>query len=148
MDHVDPATHGHLGRAIRLRQKQMSLVKKAAWALYDGKHFDRLVEYITGFVDDLETIWPVEAARRQLARLEIEEVKDEPALAAVQDAAASVDSVLAEAVEQKAEEIAGKNSAGKIGTQNKARVRVQRVLRRISSVAWALRTRRPTLPTQ
>jgi hypothetical protein len=92
--------------------------------LYDGKHFDRLVEQITGFVDDLETIWPVEAARRQLARLEIEEVNDEPALAAVQDAASRVDSILAEAAEHKAKGIAGKNYAGKIGTQDEARVRV------------------------
>ncbi|RYP72089.1 hypothetical protein DL771_004420 [Monosporascus sp. 5C6A] len=116
--------HGHLRRMVHQRQKQTSLVKKAAWALYVKKDFDRLVEQITGFVDDLETIWPVEATRRQLARLEIEGVDAEPALAAVQDAAARVDSVLAEAAEHKTEGITGKNYAGKIGTQDEARVRV------------------------
>ncbi|KAH6960016.1 hypothetical protein BKA56DRAFT_500563, partial [Ilyonectria sp. MPI-CAGE-AT-0026] len=75
--------HGRLGVVARQRQKQTGLLKKAAWALYDGKNFDKLVEQI---VDDLEKLFPVETTRRKLVELEIEEVDDEPSLMALQDA--------------------------------------------------------------
>lgn len=116
--------HGRLRETVRQRQKKTSLWKKASWALYDGKNFDRLIEQVTGFVDDLEKIWPVEAVRRQLVQLEVEEVNDEPALAAIQNAATHVDSILAEVAEHKAMVIASRNHAGKVDTQDDARVRV------------------------
>jgi hypothetical protein len=116
--------HGHLGQVVHQRQKKTSLLKKAAWALYDGKNFDKLIEQITGFVDDLETIYPVETVWGRFVQMEIEEVHDEPALAALPEAAASVDSALAEAAGQKAHGIAGKNSTGKISMQEEAGVRV------------------------
>ncbi|KAK7911615.1 hypothetical protein PG985_014096 [Apiospora marii] len=116
--------HQQLGKTVLQRQKRTSLAKKAAWALYDGKQFDKMIEQIAGFVDDLEAIWPVEAPRRQLVQVEIEEVDDEPALEVIQDAATSVDSILAEAAERKAAVIAAKNHAGQVGTQDQARVRI------------------------
>jgi hypothetical protein len=116
--------HQHLGGVARQRQKHTNLAKQAAWALYDGKNFDRLIEQITGFVDDLERICPVEAARHRLVRLDIEEVDDEPALAAISDAAADVDSDMAEAAARKAQAIRVRNHVGKISTEEKARVRI------------------------
>lgn len=116
--------HGYLGKAVRQRQKQTSIVKKAAWALYDAKQFDKLVEHITGFVDDLEAVWPAEVACRHLARLEIEEVNDEPTLTIVQETASHIDDVLADVAKDKVNEITGKNSAGKVDTKGEARVRV------------------------
>ncbi|KAB5511461.1 hypothetical protein GE09DRAFT_982010 [Coniochaeta sp. 2T2.1] len=116
--------HGHLGRVVHQRQKKTSLLKKVAWALYDGKNFDKLVEQITDFVDDLEKIYPVESVRGRLVQLDIEEVDDEPALAALSEAAAGVNSALAEAASQKAYGIAVKNSTGRISMQKEARVKV------------------------
>ncbi|KAK8062859.1 hypothetical protein PG997_014956 [Apiospora hydei] len=118
--------HQHLGKTVLQHQKQTSLAKKAAWALYDGKQFDKLIEQIAGFVDDLEAIWPAAAHQRQqqLVQVEIEEVDDEAALAAVQDAAADVDGVLAEAAGRKAAVLAGRNHAGQVGTHEQARVRI------------------------
>ncbi|WAO93434.1 Hypothetical protein NCS54_01098200 [Fusarium falciforme] len=104
--------------------KRTGLLAKAAWALYDGKNFDRLVEQITGFVDDLEKLFPVDTTRRKLVELEIEEVDDEPSLMALQDAAAGTDSVLSEAVTEKIEGIAGRNYAKDINSEGMARVRV------------------------
>jgi hypothetical protein len=115
---------GRLETVVRQRQKETSLMKKAAWALYDGKNFDKLVEQITGFIDDLENICPIESACRQLAQLEIAEVDDEPSLKAISDGATDIDLVLAEAAGQKAEGIAMKIHVGTIGTQDTARVRV------------------------
>jgi len=112
-----------LENVVRRRQKETGLAKKAAWALYDGKNFDRLVEQLTSFVDDLEKILPVKAAR-QLVEMEIEEVDNTADLTAVSDAAAGIDTVLAEAAKEKATGIAVKNYAGNIGTREEARVRV------------------------
>ncbi|EMT74562.1 prion-inhibition and propagation-domain-containing protein [Fusarium oxysporum II5] len=116
--------HSRLGVVARQRQKRTGLLAKAAWALYDGKNFDRLVEQITGFVDDLEKLFPVETTRRGLVELEIEEVDDEPSLMALQDAAAGTDSVLSEAVTEKIEGIAGRNYAKDINSEGMARVRI------------------------
>ncbi len=49
-----PVAHQYLRRAVRKPQKQVSLVKKAAWALYDRKHSHKLSQQITGFMDDLD----------------------------------------------------------------------------------------------
>jgi hypothetical protein len=45
--------HGHLKTVVRQRQKQTSLAKKVTWALYEGKNFNKLIDEIKGFVDDL-----------------------------------------------------------------------------------------------
>ncbi|KAG9498404.1 hypothetical protein J7337_009209 [Fusarium musae] len=75
--------HSRLGVVARQRQKRTGLVEKATWALYDGKNFDRLVEKIRGFVNDLEKLFPVDTTRRKLVELEIEEVDDETSLMAL-----------------------------------------------------------------
>ena len=116
--------HRRLKAMVLQRQQQTSLMKKVAWALYDAKHFDRLVEQIMGFIDDLEKICPVEAARRQLAQLEIEDISDEPSLRAVSDAAAQIDPLFAEAAAQKLEGIATKIQVGKATAAGKARMRI------------------------
>lgn len=110
--------------SVHHRQKQTSLVKKTTWALYDGKNFDKLVKEITGFIDDLEKLYPVEAARRQLVQLGIEDIDDEPALATVRDVAKDVDNILAEAAAQKSAGFKVRNKTGKVSTQEKARVRI------------------------
>lgn len=121
---VAQQVHQHLAQTIRRRQKQTSLAKKTAWALYDGKRFAQLVDQIAGFVDELEKLWPVEAACRRLARADIEDVHGEAPLAAIRDVGEGVDQVLVEAAKQKGMELAGKNHAGQIGTQDEARVRI------------------------
>jgi len=52
-------------------------MKKTAWALYDAKAFEKMVDQIRDFVDELEKLFPVEHACRRLAEIEIEEVEDE-----------------------------------------------------------------------
>lgn len=114
---------GRLGSVVRQRQKETSLVKKAPWALYDGKNFDRPIKELAGLIDDLEKIYPVKAAR-QLVAVEIEEVDDSPTLMAISDTGAGIDRVLAEAAAEKAKEIAVRVFTGKTGSKEKARVPV------------------------
>ena len=59
-----------------------------------------------------------------MVEVEIEEFDDASDLRAVSDAAAGIDTILAEAAVEKAEGIAVKNYAGKIETGEEARVRV------------------------
>ncbi|KAH7000454.1 prion-inhibition and propagation, helo domain-containing protein, partial [Ilyonectria destructans] len=97
--------YDRLGVVARQRQGQTGLLKKSAWALYNGKIFDGLVEQIKVFVDNLEKLFPVETTLRKLVELEIEKVDTEPCLLALQDAAAGADSVLSEALAKKISKI-------------------------------------------
>ncbi|KAI5456226.1 hypothetical protein BGZ63DRAFT_435766 [Mariannaea sp. PMI_226] len=90
----------------------------------NSKNFNKLVEGVTGFVDDLEKLFPMKITRRKLVDLEIEEVDDEPSLMALQDAAAGTDSVLSEAVTKKTEGITGENHAKDIKSEEMAKVRI------------------------
>ncbi|KAL5610634.1 hypothetical protein FOBRF1_006751 [Fusarium oxysporum] len=116
--------HSRLGLVARQRQKQTGLLKKAVWALHDNRNFDKLVEQVTGFVDDLEKLFPVETTCRRLVELEIEEVDDEPSMLALYGAAVDTDKVLSEAVARKIEGIAVKIYAKDIKSEEMARVRV------------------------
>ncbi|KAI0907664.1 prion-inhibition and propagation-domain-containing protein [Ustulina deusta] len=125
MQPVARKLHSRLNTVVSQRQKRTSFLKKAAWALYDGKNFDKLVEQITGFVNDLEMLFPVESARRRLAEMEIEEInEDEPSLKALQGAAADTDSVLSEVVAERLQMCGGQNYAKSIQTEEEARLRV------------------------
>ncbi|QUC16993.1 uncharacterized protein UV8b_01234 [Ustilaginoidea virens] len=103
------------------RHKRTGLMKKAAWALCDGKNLDKLVEPITGFVDDLEKLSPVKTTPRKLVELGIDEVVDEPSLKVLQDAAAGTDSVLSEAVTEKIQGIAGRHYVKHIKGEERAK---------------------------
>ncbi|KAI3326398.1 prion-inhibition and propagation-domain-containing protein [Xylariaceae sp. AK1471] len=125
MQPVAQTLHSRLNTIVSQRQKRTNFLKKAAWALYDGKNFDKLVEQMTGFVDDLEKLFPVEGARRTIAETEIEEInEDEPSLKALQSAAADTDSVLSKVIAERLEICGGQNYAKNIQSKEKARVRV------------------------
>ncbi|KAI1192074.1 prion-inhibition and propagation-domain-containing protein [Nemania serpens] len=126
MQPVAQKLHSRLSTIVSQRQKGTTFLKKAAWALYDGKNFTKLVEQITGFVDDLEKLFPVEEARRLLVEMEIEEInEDESSLRVLQNAATDTDSVLSKVVTERLEVCGGgQNYAKNIQSEEKARVRV------------------------
>ncbi|KAI0974917.1 prion-inhibition and propagation-domain-containing protein [Xylaria arbuscula] len=117
--------HNRLNTVVRQRQKQTNFFKKVAWALYDAKNFDKLVEQMTGFIDDLEKLFPIESIRRTLVEMEIEEIKeDKPSLKALQSAAADTDSVLSAVVSERLAICGEQNYADTIRSEEEARVRV------------------------
>ncbi|KAI1368985.1 prion-inhibition and propagation-domain-containing protein [Xylaria arbuscula] len=125
MQPVGRNLHNRLNTVVSQRQKRTGFFKKAAWALYDGKNFDKLVEQITGFIDDLETLFPVETIRHRLVEMEIEEIQnDEPSLQALQGAVQDMDHVLSEAVAKRLEICGVQNHAANIQSHETARVRV------------------------
>ncbi|RYP55256.1 hypothetical protein DL768_000011 [Monosporascus sp. mg162] len=127
MKPVGRTLHNGLKDLACRRQKDTSLVKKTAWALYDGKSLEKIVEQIAGFVDELETAFPVEAVCHTLAGVEIEEIKDEASLAILKDAAGGIDAALSDAAVQKIDAIAGRNSAKDVKMEDHARVHLGNV---------------------
>ncbi|KAJ4863300.1 prion-inhibition and propagation domain-containing protein [Trichoderma breve] len=111
----------------RRRQKGISIVKKAAWALYDRKSLENIVNQITSWVDELEKLFPIELTQQKFIENEIKEVNDELSLKTLKDAARDIDPALERAVGQKVDSIEGKNSAGDITMEDKARFHVGNV---------------------
>ncbi|KAK2038281.1 heterokaryon incompatibility protein s [Colletotrichum somersetense] len=116
--------HERLKRSAHRRQKDISLAKKTAWALYDGQEFERTIGQIISFIDELEKVFPVEATCRRLAEMEIEEVEDEPTLAVLKKAAEDTDKVLLDATTRKAQTIASRNFAKAVKGAGSADVQV------------------------
>lgn len=96
----------------RQRQGSTNIIKKTVWALYDRKRLGQLLEEVKELIRELEELLPAtKAARGSLVELEVEEVRDEPSLLALRDAASSTDELLSQAAAEKVKEIAGRNSA-------------------------------------
>lgn len=124
MSSVGQNVHGQLETITRQRQKRTGIFKKAAWALYDGKHFEKLIGEIILFVGELEELYPLESAIQSLVIEEVGQVNDEPSLLALQEAAVDTDTVFSDAVSQKVLEIAGRNYAREIKSIDTAKVLV------------------------
>ncbi|KKP05678.1 hypothetical protein THAR02_02232 [Trichoderma harzianum] len=111
----------------RQRQKGISIVKKAACALYDRKSLESIVDRVASWVDELERLFPIELTQQKFIENEIKEVNDELSLKTLKDAAGDIDPALERAVEHKVDSIEGKNSARDITMEDKARFHVGNV---------------------
>ncbi|KAL6789028.1 prion-inhibition and propagation domain-containing protein [Trichoderma sp. SZMC 28012] len=111
----------------RRRQKGISIVKKATWALYDKKSLENIVSQISSWVEELEKLFPIETTLQKSVEVEIAEVNDEPSLKTLKDAARDIDPALEHAVERKVDFIEGKNSVTEIMMEDRARFHVGNV---------------------
>ncbi|KAF5637724.1 prion-inhibition and propagation domain protein [Fusarium sp. NRRL 52700] len=127
-ENLEPVLQRLLARWVngsRPRQKEPSFAKKTAWALYDAKNFEKLIEQVSGFVDDLENLFPAEEAnRRQLVRKEIEDISDEEGLVMLQQTAAGTDQLLADAARERVTSIDVRNYAREIKAEEKTNFRL------------------------
>lgn len=108
----------------RQRQNGMSLVKKAAWALYEEKSLERIIDQISSSVGELEKLFPIEATYRKCIDMEVAELNDELSLKTIRDVAHGVDPALEDAVKHKVNAIEGKNSARNVKMEDEARFQV------------------------
>ena len=93
--------HNQMQARVLKRQRRSTFAQKAGWALYDKKHFGRLIEDVTSFVDSLLELFPVIGEQqKQLSVEDAEQMKEEPALEALEDAATDVDELLRSSVQQ------------------------------------------------
>ena len=104
-------------------KKGASVKQKTSWALYQKKHFNRLVDDVTELVDGLEKVVPTEATKRRLIEIEIIEIQDEPSLQAIQAAAEDVDSVLQDTTTTAIEKLNGGHTFRDILAEVDARMR-------------------------
>ncbi|KAK3686095.1 heterokaryon incompatibility protein s [Podospora appendiculata] len=132
MEPTGRALHNKLRNFARSRQERTSLVRKTAWALYDGKALEKVIDQIAGLVDELEKAFPVEAVCHKLAELEIEEMEDEASLRMLEEAAQGIDTALSDTAAQKIAGIAGRNSARNVNTEDNARVQAGNVFTEIA----------------
>src|SRR3569833_1342009 len=114
--------HGRLTDLAHRKQKGTSLLKKAAWTLYDGREFERTIDQLTCYIDNLEKLFPVESTNRWLAEIEIEEFKDKPSLTALNEAAQNTDKALLDATAKKLQTATTRNFAEEVRVSNSADV--------------------------
>lgn len=120
--------HNRCAEIARRRQKSIGILKKSAWALYDKKSLDNIIDQILSWVDELEKLFPKEMTTDQkFVQVELEQVNDEPSLKTLKDAARGIDPALEEALERKVALIEGNNSAGNATMEDAARFHVGNV---------------------
>ncbi|KAK2742672.1 small s protein [Colletotrichum kahawae] len=111
--------HSRLKGFAQRRQQGASLLKKTTWALYDGKEFEEIISKISAFIEELERLFPVEAACSHLATIEVAELDNHEiagldnstSLTALRDTAQDLDPALFAATAQKMQIIASRNLA-------------------------------------
>ena len=141
LDGVHRKLHDRLRGLARRRLKGSSggvgLAAKTAWALYDGKQFEKLVEQVLGLVDELEKTFPAaDGELKQLAVTEVVELgggegaaEEEESLEVLRGAASETDEVLVEAVSQRLESLVDtgrgdRNYAKEVNVGDTAQVQV------------------------
>ncbi|KAI4117564.1 MAG: hypothetical protein LQ338_007525 [Usnochroma carphineum] len=78
------------------RQKGTSIRKKAKWALYEKKRFDRMIEDVTGFTSQLVDLFPaVQEDQRVLCKNEVWAIPEAQDLKLLNDIACTGDEMLA-----------------------------------------------------
>ncbi len=142
LDGVHRKLHDRLRGLARKRLKSRSgggvgLAAKTAWALYDGKQFEKLVEQVLGLVDELEKTFPAaDGELRKLAATEVVELgggeggaDEEESLEVLRGVASETDEVLVEAVSQRLETLVDggrgdRNYAKEVNVGDTAQVQV------------------------
>jgi len=83
------------------RQRRSTVRQKAAWALYEKKHFDRLISDVVELVNGLVQLFPATQQRQnELVVEEVQEIRSQPALPEIEAAAKDVDSLLVYSVQR------------------------------------------------
>lgn len=81
------------------RQNRSGIRQKAKWALYQEKHFRRLIEDITELVDSLVELFPAtQQAQRELCDTEVSAIGESEAISVLKEIAAAQDKFLEQAI--------------------------------------------------
>ncbi|KAJ9652363.1 hypothetical protein H2201_009224, partial [Coniosporium apollinis] len=99
LEHVMASLHAKMRELSIKRQNRTGLRHKAKWALYEEKHFRRLIEDVTDLINDLVELFPAaQAAQCQLCELEVSELGTDESLLVLKDIAADQDKYLETAI--------------------------------------------------
>ena len=90
---LDPAMaklHDKMRQLAIERQTRSSVQQKAKWALYQEKHFRRLIEDLTELVDSLVELFPAtQQAQRELCDAEVSAFGESEAISVLKEIAAA-----------------------------------------------------------
>jgi hypothetical protein len=104
LDPVMASLHQKMRTLSIKRQNHSELRQKAKWALYEEKHFKRLIEDITDLVNDLVDLFPAaQASRRELCQTEVSEFDTGESLRVLKDIVAGQDKYLEAAISKAVE---------------------------------------------
>ncbi|KAH7061831.1 prion-inhibition and propagation-domain-containing protein [Paraphoma chrysanthemicola] len=109
---LDPAVaklHDKMRQLAIERQNRSGVRQKAKWALYQEKHFRRLIEDITELVNDLDSLFPTtQHSQRDLCDIEVSAIGEGEGISVLREIAAAQDKLLEQAI-TKATESAGRS---------------------------------------
>jgi hypothetical protein len=95
LDPVRMSLHQKMRELSIKRQNRTPLRQKAKWALYEEKHFKRLIEDVTDLVNDLVELFPAaQSSQQELCELEVLELGTSESLPILKDIASSQDKYL------------------------------------------------------
>ncbi|KAI4265738.1 MAG: hypothetical protein L6R38_009210 [Xanthoria sp. 2 TBL-2021] len=96
--------HHRMRELAQQRQKTIGIRKKAKWALYEKKRFDRMIEDVMVFINQLVNLFPAaEDNQRGLCKLEVEAFQKPQELALLNDAAQGDDEILSGEIKRQME---------------------------------------------
>ena len=99
---LDPAMaklHEKMRQLAIERQNRSGVRQKAKWALYQEKHFRRLIEDITELVDSLVELFPaMQQSQRELCDKEVSAIGDGESMSILKEIAAAQDKLLEQAI--------------------------------------------------
>jgi Skp family chaperone for outer membrane proteins len=99
---LDPAMaklHEKMRQLAIERQNRSGVRQKAKWALYQEKHFRRLIEDITELVSDLDDLFPTtQQSQRDLCDIEVSTIGEGEGMSALREIAADQDKLLEQAI--------------------------------------------------
>jgi hypothetical protein len=101
MDPIVRSLHEKMRDLSIKRQNGTALRRRMKWALYEEKHFKRLIEDIIDLVNDLVQLFPaVRQEQKKLCKLEVSEIGISAGLPVLKDIAASQDKDLETAISE------------------------------------------------
>jgi hypothetical protein len=119
------------------RQNRTGLRQKAKWALYEEKHFRRLIEDVTDLVNDLVDLFPAaQASQRALCEIEVSELGTEESLPVLKEIAASQDKYLEAAIAKVVEDRKGNSYSVTFSGNNNSGFQVAHNSGAISNLRW------------
>jgi hypothetical protein len=117
------AMHNKMRELALKRQRRSTVAQKAIWAIYEEKHFRRLIEDVTGLVDSLLELFPAaQGEQRQRCVEDATEMETEANLPMLEQAAEGVDELFRGTV-QSVIESQGSHTFTKNTATDDARVR-------------------------
>jgi Skp family chaperone for outer membrane proteins len=102
---LDPAMaklHNKMRQLAVERQNRSGIRQKAKWALYQEKHFRRLIEDITELVDSLVELFPAtQQVQRDLCDTEVSVIGENEGISVLKEIAAAQDKFLEQAITER-----------------------------------------------